>query len=115
MKGIRIKNSDVFLELIEKPMHPKLKEMLVWFMGKRDILFTCGYEKRDYDSVHDVDPLQGVDIRSWIYKDPKKVEDEINNAWVYDPDRPNKKVAIYHNSGRGKHIHLQACDNTIKA
>ena len=115
MKEIRIKNASVFLELIEKPMHPKLKTVLTWLMSKRDVYITCGHEKREYASVHSTDPLRGIDIRSWIYEDPQKVADEINEAWVYDPDRPEKTVALYHNSGRGKHIHLQACNSTIKA
>ena len=41
-----------------------------------------------------------------------KITDEINKYWIYDPERPEKKVAIYHDAGSGKHIHLQVHPNT---
>jgi hypothetical protein len=99
--------------------HDLLVDLFLWVVEElyqtgQETVVTCGHEKRDYVSVHDVLPCRGRDIRSSNMKNPKQFCDYVNANWAYDLDRPHYRCAIYHNVGRGAHIHLQVCDNTIK-
>ncbi len=111
---IKIKNSEVLNQLLSYEYDPKLTEILSWlddqFTDK--IIITCGYEERN--GVHGVIPVRGIDIRSKMFKDPDFVSEYINRNWSYDPERPNLKVALYHNVGRGDHFHIQVHPNTEK-
>lgn len=111
---IRIKDHGVLMGMLTYPAHPKLIELLCWFVVRySETVFTCGYEKRDYPSVHSCLPFRGMDVRSRIYDDPQAVVDDVNAHWQYDTDRPWYPCAVYHNVGRGAHIHLQVHDQTI--
>ena len=110
---LAFKDATVMLEIIEYPVHPKLCALLLWISQLYDrIIFTSG--KRDGDTVHNTVPLRGIDIRSRVYHDPKKICEHINKMWVYDPKRPLKKCAKYHDTGSGFHFHLQVHPNTFK-
>ena len=109
---IRFKSDSVKKSYYGHTSHHKLKELVVWLCDRQDVLITQGYEKRNYVSVHSMIPFRGVDIRSWIYDNPQSIVDDINKHWDYDSKRPEKKCAMYHDVGRGKHIHLQVHDNT---
>ena len=109
---IRFKSDSVKKSYHGHTGHHKLKELVAWLCDRQEVLITQGYEKRNYVSVHSMIPFRGVDIRSWIYKNPLDVVKTINDAWCYDEIRPEKKCAMYHDVGRGKHIHLQVHDNT---
>lgn len=39
---------------------------------------------------------------------------EINERWIYDPDRPNLRVASAAVHGTGPHVHWQVHGNTIR-
>lgn len=111
---IGIKDVETF-DSLRYEWHPALNELFKWLCKVKDhVVVTCGYEKRNYPSVHSVLPLRGLDIRSWIYRDPKDLCDIINGVWQYDPKRPGLKVATYHDSGRGHHIHLQVHERTVR-
>lgn len=110
---IKFKNDSVKKSYLDVDSHPKIKKLIAWLYERQEILITQGYEKRDYVSVHSMIPFRGVDIRSWIYDDPQSVVDGINKHWIYDESRPGKKCAMYHDTGRGAHIHLQVHNNTI--
>lgn len=95
--------------------HPKLIALFLWMVvrySKDKIVLTAAYEVRDKPSVHYVNPLRGLDIRSWVFKHPQEIVDDINAHWTYDFNRPNKKVAMLHNVGKGEHIHLQVHEKT---
>lgn len=110
---IKIKNTDVLESMLIYPAHTKLIDLLKWFCTRySETVFTGMYEKRDYPSVHDTNPVRGMDIRSRVFEDPQAVADDVNNHWIYDPDRPDKMCALYHDVGRGPHFHLQVCDHT---
>jgi len=112
---IRVKDIETLRSLLVHPAHPRLMELVGWFCGHYpDTIITCGYEMRDYPSVHSVIPLRGLDVRSRGYADPGDVADQVNKQWIYDPARPERLCAIYHDTGRGKHIHLQVHDRTQK-
>lgn len=62
--------------------------------------------------VHGTLPLRGIDIRCKTERHGREVEKYINNRWEYDKYRPEMKCCIFHNVGRGYHIHLQVHFNT---
>ena len=111
---IKIKDLKVLDSLLIHPYHSKMRELLKWFCVRySETVFTGGYEERNYPSVHSVIPVRGMDVRSWVFSDPQAVVNDINSVWIYDPKRPGLKCAVYHNTGRGAHIHLQVHNNTI--
>ena len=115
MSEIGYKNLKVLRNIFTVAWHPILIAVLLWMVvrySKGKIVFTSGFRKGD-SGVHGTDPLRGFDLRSWVFSDPQQVCDDINKIWIYDPKRPEKTVAIYHDVGKGKHIHIQVHPNTI--
>ena len=115
MSEIAFTNIDVLKGMFRVAWHPKLIALLVWIKiryDKASIILTCAYEERDYPSPHSTKPLRAFDMRSTTFKYPANIAKDINSEWVYDPGRPDKRVAIYHDVGRGLHLHLQVHDNT---
>lgn len=89
------------------PMLVRLVLFVYAYEGK--VVITCGFREGD-EGVHGTVPCRGIDIRSWIYKDPQKLVDLINKKWSYDHERPEKVCAMLH--GKHPHIHLQVHSNT---
>ena len=116
---IKIKNSLVLRELLISRYHPILIELILWVLQRYDgIVITSGYRDGD-KGVHGTESCRGIDIRSWGLKKKDGSDTnagvlctEINTTWKYDPKRPDKLCAVYHNSGSGLHIHLQVHKNT---
>ena len=112
---IQVKNTEVLESMLIHPAHPKLTKLMQWVCVRcSQVIWTGMFEERDYPSVHSTIPVRGSDMRSRIYQDPQAVVNDINVHWIYDPDRPWMKCAVYHNTGRGWHIHLQVHDHTTK-
>ena len=111
---VSIKNLEVLESLMIHPAHPVLIDLQKWFCARYStVMFTGGYEERDYPSVHSTIPYRGMDVRSRVYENPQGVADDVNAHWQYDPERPEMLCAIYHDTGRGKHIHLQVHRRTV--
>jgi len=109
---IAIKDVSVLMQVLTMEYHPKLILIMSWLTTMYDrTVITSAYRGGD-KGVHGTDPCRGIDIRSWVFSNPRKVTDKINLTWEYDPDRPDKRVGIYHDIGSGEHIHLQVHDNT---
>jgi hypothetical protein len=109
---IASKNEQVERNILAVAWHPKLIQLYQWIKDcYPEALITSAYREGD-KGVHGTDPLRGFDLRSWVFDDPESVKDDINEMWVYDPTRPDKKVAILHDVGQGMHFHLQVHDNT---
>jgi hypothetical protein len=64
------------------------------------------------DGVHGQLPLRGIDLRCRDTAFGCQVVDWVNARWQYDPSRPQKECAMYHDIGQGAHIHLQVHPNT---
>lgn len=109
---IKIKDSSVLYSLLRVPFDETLISVLVWlddqYPGR--VVITSGY--RSGNSIHGTIPCRAVDLRSWIFKDPELRANYINHMWEYDHKRPDKKVCVYHDSGRGLHFHIQVHPNT---
>lgn len=111
---IQIKDTGVLTNLMVVRYHPILAEVLMWIHGKYDnLMITCGYRHND-TGVHGQEPCRAVDLRSTTFKDPKAVEAAINEAWAYDPTRPDMQVAFLHDVGQGIHFHIQVHAKTEK-
>ncbi len=85
-------------------IHPTITEVIYNLPG--NIVITSAFRNGD-DGVHGTEPLRGVDLRG-------NYANEINSEWIYDPKRPQMKVAIYHDTGSGWHTHVQVHPNTIR-
>lgn len=64
--------------------------------------------------VHGTLRVRAVDFRCHDDEKGNRTEDYINSKWIYDPMRPQMRVAIYHDVGQGKHLHLQVHPNTMR-
>jgi len=111
---IIVKNKKIFLNLLLVGYDPLLVSILGYIDKKfGKAIITGGYRKGD-KGVHGTIPCRGLDIRSHVYYNPSAdaIVEDINNKWQYDPNRPNKQIAMVHDVGAGIHIHLQVHPNT---
>ena len=69
------------------------------------------YKSNPWVSVHQCLPVRGADLRADDRAD--EIANFINRHWQYDPNRPAFLCAIVHDSGHGRHIHVQTHLNTI--
>ncbi|OEU68491.1 MAG: hypothetical protein BBJ57_07375 [Desulfobacterales bacterium PC51MH44] len=117
-KKMRCKNKQVFLNYHQHAKHPAMVELLWWLEGRVELILTSAYRKRPIHAkdsgIHAIIPIRAVDIRSWIFKNPHKIEKSINDIWIYDPKRPNLKCCVLHDSGHGVHCHIQVHNNTVR-
>ena len=110
---ITAKDQAVFENLFYVAWHPALVDLVEWVnMAILDPfpVITSAYRPGD-KGVHGTDPLRAIDIRSRRL-DATAVCEKINRHWQYDSTRPKLSCAIYHDVGRGPHIHLQVHDST---
>ena len=97
------------LEFVDR----NLRSIIVWLEKQTGLEFTGTSLYRIGDSgVHGQLPVRGCDLRIRNENIGKAIEQEINNAWEYDPNRPDKKCAFLHGSGSNLHLHLQVHPNT---
>ena len=116
---MRCKNKQVFINYHSHAKHPALIELNWWLEGRVEVIITSAYRKyyiHTKDSgIHTVLPIRAEDLRSWIFKNPHKIEKLINDNWIYDPKRPKLKCCVLHDSGQGVHFHIQVHDNTVRS
>lgn len=115
---IRIKSQEILRGLMLHKYPPILVTVLL------DVLFildswginrviTSAYRAGDR-GVHGV--CRGIDLRSH-QMELEQVMDlcrMINKKWVYDPSRSWKEVLIFHDVGRGPHLHIQVHPKTTQ-
>ena len=111
---ITIKNFGILRVLMERKYHHKLVSLLEWSYNNviQLIYMTSAFREGD-NGVHGTTPCRGLDLRSHGLENPQALCDKINKAWIYDPKRPDKVCAIFHDVGQGEHIHLQVHPNTV--
>jgi len=109
---IQIKNSDVLYNLA-LPWHPKLRLLIKYVADVAGIFITEGYrDKRHANDLHGEKPLRAIDGRSSIYTQPQIIANRINQKWIYDPERPDMKCAVYGDENHKDHIHFQVHPKT---
>ena len=110
---IQVKDIDVLRALLHVSYDPMLMDIIAWIEDKfLKAILTDGYRPDD-KGVHGTIPCRGIDLRD-TYGDPKYVETEVNRRWIYDPARLHKNCAVYHDTGKGWHLHIQTHPNTRK-
>ena len=109
------KNCNVERAAAQMRRDPKLSILLAWWYDKfpkKTIITESWRPARHPGDLHSLVPYRAIDLRSWIFSNPVAIADMVNEAWIYDPQRPSKKCCVYH--GEAKHFHLQVHPNTIK-
>lgn len=120
MMEFQYKNEAVFRAAHAVPWHPILLDVNEWIYGRYGVVvLTSAYRaKKIYpkdSGMHATNPLRADDIRVWVYATPYDLlEKDINDNWQYDPKRPEKKVALIHDTGQGIHGHIQVHPNTVR-
>jgi hypothetical protein len=108
------KTDQIFRNFATVSLHKNMQDFLIWFRKTFGEPFITSAFREGDTGVHGTIPLRGLDIRFYIYTNPQNVVDTINVIWIYDFKRPEMKCAILHDTGKGKHIHLQVHPNTRK-
>lgn len=99
------------LEFINNTLRKIVTDLELHF-GEQVI--TSLYRIND-NGVHGTLPLRAIDVRCRYWKLGVLIEECINERWIYDTERPNKKVCKFHNVGNlGWHLHIQVHANTKK-
>ena len=92
----------------------KLRRVMSWLEDETGLIFRITSLYRIGDSgVHGTLPVRGWDLRCRNEQIGKVLSELINSHWVYNPEKPGKKVAIDHGDGSNYHIHLQVHANTV--
>ena len=111
---IQAVNYLVLKNLMAVEYDEQLINLALWVSHRLDkFCITSAYRLND-PGVHGTIPCRGLDIRSFLYKDPDDICRDINEHWIYDASRPSIKCALYHDVGKGPHIHLQVCAKTYE-
>jgi hypothetical protein len=119
---ICIKDMTVLRTLSRVPMYGLLWDVVGYAIDhlmklEKDTepVITSYYRNGD-KGVHGTRPCRGIDLRTWNYPSHvvMAVVDKINQRFIYDPDRPHMNCALYHDVGKGIHLHLQVHPATIR-
>lgn len=93
--------------------HHNLSGVLLWLEKETGFEFIITSEWRT-EGIHNTIPLQAVDLRCRNVELGKLISKIINGKFIYDPERPDKVVAIPHGEGSNFHIHVQVHENTVE-
>ena len=112
---IQVKTANVLAALLKWQYHHKLILLILWTLKRhKRIMVTEGFRPaRHADDLHATKPVRAIDCRSWIYKNPRTIKKDVDDNWLYDPDRPELSCCKYHNVGLGWHFHFQVHPKTI--
>ena len=113
---IIIKNTEVLTGLMERRFDPILIQIILWVAKNYGLRMSESYrEKQHMNDLHGTQPVRAIDLSYWVYtpETANKISNEINNAWIYDPDRPTKLVSLIHKTSKGVlHFHIQTSHKT---
>lgn len=113
---IKVKDIDILRGLMERNFNPLLINIILDIADTYGVVITESYrEKKHRNDLHGTNPVRAIDIRWWEYSDmlAKKINNDINIKWIYDPHRPEKTVSMIHAvEGGTKHFHIQCHPRT---
>lgn len=61
---------------------------------------------------HGTLPLRALDERCRDKAVGDRIAEYLNSRWIYDPGRPQMKVCMCHDAGKGIHLHYQVHPQT---
>ena len=94
-------------------IHPTLRRMVKDIEDETGFEFTITSLYRIDDAGnHGQLPLRAMDLRCRGLAFGASIEEHVNQTWIYDPNRPDMKCCIIHDTGHGLHFHLQVHPNT---
>jgi hypothetical protein len=67
--------------------------------------------KKD-SGIHLTDPLRAADLRSYTFNNAKALAETINANWRYDSRRRHLRCCVLHDTGLGRHLHIQVHERT---
>jgi hypothetical protein len=108
---IIIKDTKVLTGLMERRYDPIL--ILIICEVAKEFGFRMSEswrEKLHINDLHGTLPVRAIDLSEWVYEDgqARDIERWINSRYVYDPGRPEMKVALLHKTKTGTlHFHIQ--------
>lgn len=90
----------------------KLREILVKMENdlNREFIITSMY--REDSGIHGTIPLRAIDLRCRNNVMGELIKKYLNKNWKYDINRKFLNVCLYHDTGKGKHLHIQTHPNT---
>lgn len=101
LKNLNILNLDDKLEAI-------LVDLVRIFGPLR---ITSAFRPGD-EGVHGEEELRGIDLECPDKIIGMRIEGVMEKRWQYDWTRPGKKCVIWHDVGKGPHLHCQSHPNT---
>jgi hypothetical protein len=116
-RSITFSNDVIAHNFSDVRVHFKLTDLILWIVDfTGEIVITSARRFRTIhpkdSGIHLTDPLRAVDCRYFVYNNPDKLVEIINANWRYDIRRKEIYCAILHNTGLGRHIHLQVHERT---
>ncbi|MCP3944521.1 MAG: hypothetical protein GY710_24005 [Desulfobacteraceae bacterium] len=115
--SIKIKDSNVLEGLMLNRFDPMLTTIIIWVAVTFGLVMTESFRNKTHaNDLHGEKPGRAIDLRTWCYPEDLayKIRDKINQKWIYDPNRPEKQVAIIHDVGKGLHFHIQTHPSTVR-
>ena len=92
----------------------KLRTMMNDIRAEFGMLTITSLYRIGDQGVHGTLPLRAVDVRCHNQEMGKVIETWTNKHYIYDRKRPGMKVCLFHDVGRGWHLHFQVHSNTKK-
>ena len=115
---VGIKNSDILVGLMERRFSPLLVTIVTYILKTYGGVITESYRYRLHPGdLHSTQPVRAVDLRSHCYPNglAGNIANDVNSKWCYDPQRPEKLVALLHSvKGGAFHFHIQVHPNTVR-
>lgn len=115
---VGVKNTEVLVGLMEHEFHPILVAATTYILKTYGGVITESYRDPLHpNDLHSTQPVRAIDLRSHCY--PPEVAghiaNDVNSKWCYDPQRPEKLVALLHSvKGGAFHFHIQVHPNTVR-
>lgn len=109
--------SDKVLEGLLKGKYPELLIEMALITIKKirsfgcQVVVTSSYREGD-TGVHGFFRGLGFRTHELTQEQIQIILEDINSKYIYDPSRPEMEVIIFHDTGKGPHLHLQSHPNT---
>ena len=116
--AIKIATHKELTALMKVPYHSKMVALSIWIFYRysKPIITSAYRENKVHENdtgIHMLIPCRAIDWTFGPLANMEKIENDINNYWEYDPQRPQMKCAICHDIGLGGHIHTQVHPDTV--